>query len=189
MKARTIVLPSLAIALCLLSATSFLPSVFATTNANSANASMAFNGAVVASQSAVTPATLPTYDLTVHWKPTSVSIAQSASSSCSPYPVCGSASLVLTLKNAGTSSFKTNGKCKLTVTPGPNGKKSESFPCSGFPVTTIKAGAHKSYSDTFSIYNWPDGTYKVHFFVQGKVGTTTEKSKTGTFTVVASGNP
>jgi hypothetical protein len=170
-----------------MTSTSFIPAVFASPAGSNTN-SVAFNlypsGAQVASAAA-----LPKYALKLSFSPSSLSIHQAAGSGCQGYPVCGSGTNTLTLKNKGSSTFTTNGKCTFVVKPGPNGKSSEKFPCSGFPTGSIPAGGKAKVSITWNIYNWPDGTYSVHFTVGGKVGSTAYNSDTGTFTVVASGNP
>lgn len=128
----------------------------------------------------------PTYDATLSFKPKSLTITQTAGSGCGSYPICGMGTTKLTIDNKGTSIFATTGACSITVKPGFNGKKSESLPCS-FPTGTLGPGMKATFTDTVTLDNVPYGKYTFTTIIDIVVGTASEQTKAGTFTVTATG--
>jgi hypothetical protein len=188
MKSQTVLLSTIAISLFLVSSMSFLPAGSASSAPNpGSSTTMTFQGYSLVAPSASTNTKLPTYHVKISFSPDSLSIAQAPGSDCGKYPKCGSATTTITLKNKGGATFTTNGACSMVVSPGLNGKSSERIGCS-FPPN-VSTASHKSsaFIYTISIYNWPDGTYKVKLNVDGTVGATTYKSTSGYFTLIVTG--
>ncbi|MDA4129701.1 MAG: hypothetical protein OK457_02915 [Thaumarchaeota archaeon] len=130
---------------------------------------------------------LVTYPATVTYKPSSITITQLPGSGCGIYPKCGTGMTIGSITNKGTSNILVTGKCSTTVKPGFNGKISESLPCSFPPGNTIAPGKSLMFTFTITLDNVAYGKYKITTFFDVSTGLTTEKTKTGTLTVTASG--